>query len=1141
MLKRLKSVSMMLFLMGASAGAAYAAASPGVADVKITQQSGTCTGIVKDATGESIIGASVVVKGTTNGTITGIDGDFSLSNVKNGDVIQISFVGYKTQEIKFNGQPLNVILQDDTEVLDEVVVTGYGGSQKRGALTTAISKVDNSVLKNAAYGNAGQALQGSVTGLRVTNVSGQPGSNPQIVLRGGATIEGTSANALVIVDGIVRNSMSDVNPEDIASMQVLKDAASTAIYGARANGGVILIETKSGKQGKASVNYKFKIGVNKARKGYDYLDAHDYIYYNRLGMKRTNSAVSGYSSGYSLDGQMGYGVGNTSFDIRYLTDETAHLKNEGWSVMDDPYYEGSQLLYRDYGGLLDNDVFNDSALTQEHYLNISGGNEHGTFVASTGYYKEDGQVIGTGYKRFTGNVNGTYQVLPFLKVKAGASVMWSTQPSLWISNTQFFYRTRSARPNWNPYDEEGNPVSGFGTADGNPAYYRDKYHDANSTTKYTFNGGFTADIIKDHLILDANASLLNYEYQDENGWDAYQQQNQSSPNTSRYSTVVINKYHQIQTSATLTYKNTFNDAHDLNVMLGGEYYTYDRFRLVEYGYGAPTDDVHTMNVIPTFVAGYTDTGTTGSGTYKTAYRILSAFGRAEYNYKMRYMLAFTARYDGVSRLDENRWGFFPGVSAGWNVTQEEFWQDSKLADFITTLKPRVSFGTNGNVNDLGNYEVYGTYATASGDYGAGTYGGSSAIVNTELVNTGLRWEQSRTFEVGLDLGILNNRVSFILDYYNRQTKDLLTKLTLPGYTGFKTIRTNLGTLRNSGFEAEVRANIINKGGFTWDMTANVTTVANKILKLPTNQNERNRTGGYEVAAGPMNADGTYNTKWVGGYQEGGKLGEITAYVQNHIYRDWDDVRANSNMTVDEVGKLYGPGLKNEINPTTGLTYEKSSGWKPIEPGDVCWEDMDNDGKITTYDRKVIGNYLPNITGGFSTTFGYKGISLYARFDYALGHTLYNDLLARSLGQYQGSFNIISEVKNSWSEENPNTDLPKFYYADQLAKYNITRSNNAVAALDNNSSRFYEKADYLACREITLSYQLPKKLISKFMLQDASVYVTGQNLFYITGYSGTSPEPAFSSSVVTGGTQNNGVDDGRYPTPRTFLFGLSLTF
>lgn len=516
MLKRLKSVSMLLFLMGTTTGAAYAVPVSGITDVEITQQSETCTGVVKDGTGETVIGASVIVKGTTNGTITDFDGNFTLTNVKNGDVIQISFVGYKTQEIKYVGQSLNIILKDDTEVLDEVVITGYGGSQKRAALTTAISKLDNSVLKNAAYSNAGQSLQGSVTGLRVVNTTGQPGTNPDITLRGGATITGENSNALVVVDGIVRNSMSDVNPSDIESIQILKDAASTAIYGARANGGVILIETKSGKEGKTSINYKFKIGKNFTRKGYEFCNAEDYIYYNRLGYLRTGRT--------NVDTQQGYGIGNSLFDIQYLTDDNAHLKNEGWSVMDDPFYEGKQILFKDYSGQLDDEVFSSSAITQDHYLNITGGNDKSTFASSLGYYNEDGMIKGTGFQRFSGSFNASYKILPILNVKAGVSYVWSTRPELWIGSYEFFYRTRSQRPTWNPWNEDGTPAAGFGTGDGNPAYYRDKLTQKNSTTRATYNIGFTLDILPKQLVLNGNASLLNYDYQREKFNKAYQTQ-----------------------------------------------------------------------------------------------------------------------------------------------------------------------------------------------------------------------------------------------------------------------------------------------------------------------------------------------------------------------------------------------------------------------------------------------------------------------------------------------------------------------------------------------------------------------------------------------------------------------------------------
>ena len=681
MLKRLKSVSMLLFLMGTTTGAAYAVPVSGITDVEITQQSETCTGVVKDGTGETVIGASVIVKGTTNGTITDFDGNFTLTNVKNGDVIQISFVGYKTQEIKYVGQSLNIILKDDTEVLDEVVITGYGGSQKRAALTTAISKLDNSVLKNAAYSNAGQSLQGSVTGLRVVNTTGQPGTNPDITLRGGATITGENSNALVVVDGIVRNSMSDVNPSDIESIQILKDAASTAIYGARANGGVILIETKSGKEGKTSINYKFKIGKNFTRKGYEFCNAEDYIYYNRLGYLRTGRT--------NVDTQQGYGIGNSLFDIQYLTDDNAHLKNEGWSVMDDPFYEGKQILFKDYSGQLDDEVFSSSAITQDHYLNITGGNDKSTFASSLGYYNEDGMIKGTGFQRFSGSFNASYKILPILNVKAGVSYVWSTRPELWIGSYEFFYRTRSQRPTWNPWNEDGTPAAGFGTGDGNPAYYRDKLTQKNSTTRATYNIGFTLDILPKQLVLNGNASLLNYDYQREKFNKAYQTQTTTTPETTRQAEAWVQKYQQVQLNASLTYTGTFAEKHNLEAMIGGEYYTYNQFDFEAKTQGSPTDDVPTLNV---------GSNRTFTRTEKTAYRILSGFGRINYNYNMKYLLSFTARYDGISRLKDNRWGFFPGVSVGWNVMEEDFWKDSKVSGVISNLKPRVSYGVNGNVN-----------------------------------------------------------------------------------------------------------------------------------------------------------------------------------------------------------------------------------------------------------------------------------------------------------------------------------------------------------------------------------------------------------------------------------------------------------
>lgn len=1075
------------------------------------QRQNTISGTVLDAYKMGVPGASIVEKGTTNGTITDFDGNYTLSVSNPNATLVFSFIGYKTQELPINGKSkIDVVLQENAEQLDEVVVTGYGGSQKRATLTTAISKLDNAVLENAAMANAGQSLQGTVSGLRVINTTGKPGADPNIVLRGGATMTGKDNGALVVVDGIIRNSLADINPADIESIQVLKDAASTAIYGARANGGVILVTTKRGKEGTASVSYKFKGGANFARYGYDFLEGEEYIYYNRLGYKRTGRS--------GIDNQAGYGIGNSLYDIRYLTDDTRHLLDEGWQSMTDPYDESQTILFLDHSGKAKEATFKDPSFTQDHYLSFTGGNDKSTFAASLGYYKEDGLVRGTTYERFSGMLNGSYKIFPFLTVNGGVTYTWSRSPELWgdMSNAQVFYRTLSQRPTWNPWNEDGSPASGIGSADGNPQYYLDKLTQTNGVRRNTYNMGFTADILPKKLIVNGNASLYHVDDQKETFNKAYQYQTAAHPNTVREASAAYNKLNQQQLSATLTYTDTYKEKHNLEAMIGGEYFNYHYFKFSATTQNSPSDDIPTLN------AGSNRTKTSST---KEGYRILSGFARVNYHYDYRYLLSVVARYDGISKLSDNRWGFFPGVSGGWNMHEEAFFKESELADFMTTLKPRLSWGVNGNVNGLGYYDVYGTYAKTDKNYN-----GSVGFYNDKLINSGLKWEQSQSFEAGLDLGFFNNRLSLILDYYNRTTKNLLTDLELPMYTGYDKIKTNSGTLRNQGFEMEVKANILTDvKGWSWEVTANLSTVANKIVKLPANGNDKNRQGGSLIWDPKQNKE-----VWAGGLQEGGKLGEIVAYKQDHIFKDWDDVKTHADNRYDAIAELYGPAAYAALADKTGK--------QAIEPGDVCWADINGDGVINTLDRVKVGQIFPNVTGGFSTTLTWKDLSLYARFDYALGHTLYNDLLARSLGQYQGSFNIIDRVKQTWSEENPNTDLPKFYYADQLSKKNITRSNNAYANTDNNSSRFYEKGDYLACREITLTWNLPKQWINKALMSNAAIYVTGQNLFYITGYTGTSPEPAvLLYSDSKNGTASLGVDDGRYPTPRTLLLGVSVTF
>ena len=1072
-------------------------------------QTKTITGVVVDATGEPVIGASVLEVGTTNGTITDVDGNFTIQ-VPVGAKLDVSYIGYKTQQIVV-GVPntYKVILKEDAEMLDEVVVTGYGMSQKRSLMTNSISKLDDKVLQNAAMSNAAQSLQGTVSGLRVTNTSGKPGSSPNIVLRGGASINKNLEGPLVVVDGLVR-SMDDINPSDIESIQVLKDAASTAIYGARANNGVILVTTKKGVEGRTQITYKFKGGVNFAREGYKYLDAGDYLYYQRLGWQRTNG-------GTSMENQKGFGV-NSGVDLAFMTDANKHLLNEGWRSMADPVDPDKTLIFRNHAGELHDLTFRNAAFTQDHYLNLSGGNDKGTFSSSLGYYSEDGQIISTNYQRVNGTINGSYKLLPVLTVNAGGSFSWSKMPDLWTYDLkspwngetgeyELFYRTMSMFPTWNPWNEDGSPAAGWSNQDGNPYYWKDKLTRSTTNRKTSFNIGFALEILPQQLFLNGNSSMYYTDSQFELFEKKYQQIGQA-PNTNRNASQTNTKVFQQQHALTLEYKKGFS-GHNINAMAGGEYFDYQYQNLEARVSGAPTDDIPTLN------AGTYRTYTT---SVKTGYRILSGFARVNYDYNYRYMVSLVARYDGISKLSDNRWGFFPGISAGWNVHEEAFFKDSKFAEVVSLIKPRISYGLNGNVNGIGNFDVYGKYGSV------GAYNGNLGYLNTGVVNSKLRWEKSHTFELGLDLGFLNNRIHMIMDYYDRTTSDLLTDVNLPEYTGFPSFKTNLGTISNRGFELEAKVNLLTRKDWSWDVTANTSFVKNMVKKLPFNGNVNNRQGGEQVWDPKSNS-----LVWVGGIQEGKSLGDIIAYKQVRILRDWDDVRNHAGDFVDEVANLYGPNKAAE--------YAGKPGWKSIEPGDVLWDDKNGDNVINSYDRQVVGNIYPKWTGGFSTTLNYKNWSLYGRFDYAVGHTIYNDLKARILGQYNGSFNLITDVRNSWSENNTETSIPKFYWADQNAKKNITRSNNGTTNLNNNNSTFYEKGDYLCLREVTLSYKFPKNLINKVFLTGASVYVTGQNLFYITGYDGTSPEPVMDIQANGRG----GIDNGRYPTPRTVLFGLQLSF
>ena len=1119
MLKRLKSVSTLLFLMGVSTGTAYAVAESGITDVKITQQNGSCTGIVKDTTGETVIGASVVVKGTTNGTITGIDGDFSLNNVKQGDIIQISFVGYKTVEVKWNGQPLNVTLKDDTEMLGEVVVTGYGGQQLRTKVTNSISKVKQESLNVGMHSNPAQALSGAVAGLKVIQSSGSPGATPTIILRGGTNLDGTGS-PLVVVDGQLRDSMSDINPEDIESMDVLKDAGATALYGARASNGVILITTKRGKAGFREINFKAKLGLSYARTPYEFLEAGEYIKAMRkahwdaghLFQDKDGNTKTYWGNWESyLNGKQPFGTGNNLdqdiYSTQFLNEDNKYLLGRGWQTVTDPI-TGKEILYKNTD--VDKYNLNDPAFSQDYNINMSGGNDRGTYYAGLGYNRQEGVPVNTFYERYSFITNASYKIADWLTSTSSLNynrANWKNMPGSNGSELNYFGRVRSLPPTVLFEDEEGNMKLGPGTADGNQMYQPDQWWNDNQSDKFTMSQSFKIDILK-NLSLTAN---MNW-YYSETYQESFTKDYENTPGNfvrTRSATAYYNRDFRQTYNAVLNYNETFFLDHHVEVMLGMEYYNKYQRGFEAQGQGAPTDDLPDLSL--------TDKGE-GKRTINSWHekqRILSFFGRLNYDFKDKYLLSFVFRRDGYSSLlGDNRWGFFPGVSAGWIFGREDFIKEA--IPVMSFGKLRASYGINGNASGIGAYTLQGSYGSSNSN-GSFNYNGNTSYLITELPNPNLRWEKTATFEVGADLSFFANRLNTNLTYYNRLTSDKYAALSFPTSTGFSSVTNNNGEFRNQGIEIELSGKIIDSKDWTWSASGNIAFNKNKIVSLPDNGMERNRINALQVYTG--NGD---EKKWVGGQQEGQEPGILYLYQADGIYRSYDEIPAN---LVRKYGSrtYYGPEAWNKLtaeqqNATTNF---------PIQPGDTKFHDVNGDDVIDEFDKVKVGATSPRWTGGFNTTLRWKNFQLYGRFDYALGFWLYENSGTQSttpwfMGCYQGTYNTPTMYYDTWSESNPNAKYPRYLFADQNGK------NNYIA-----STMFAYRGDYLAIREISLSYSLPESVAKMLKMQRAEVSITGQNLGYITGAKNVgSPEA---------NPKDNGAVGQGYSLPRTILFGVNLTF
>lgn len=1094
------------------------------------QNASVCTGVVVDEEGEPLTGATIRVDGTNIATAADVDGNFTLSNVKPGSTLIVSYVGMSPVQVKWDGSPLKITMTSDSSVLDEVVIMGYGITQKRAKVTNSIAKVADEVLTVGTNANPAQALAGAVSGVKVSVSDGAPGSTPNITIRGGTNWDGAASNPLIVVDGQIRDSMADMNPNDIESMDVLKDAGATALYGARAANGVILITTKQGKEGKGRVTASVKLGVTNYSSGYKWADAETYLYWSRIGTQNIYDQGA-FAAGYNA--LFGTGNGNSTgatslskssvWNLLVLNDENKYLLDYGWQTMPDPLneYRGTNntLLFKETDPVKHNLLNN--TLTQDYNLSFSGGNDRGNYYASIGYYDADGAITGAYYKRYNFSFSGGYKISSWLEANSVLNYNRADYNNT-VNGGQgigtIFGRIAALPHTIRFQDEEGNQL--FSLANGgqssNTKFQPDKFIRNNQTDKFQMTQTLTATIIPGLTLKGAMSWMYSEGLYDSFNKDFVTNIN-GNLNTTRSTSQSFERTFTQTYNLVANFNRTFVDKHTLGIILGVEYYDRKLKTLAASGYGAPTDDFGNLQ--------YTDQseGARSMSNYTYQDRVFSYFGRLEYDYMDKYLVAATFREDGYSRLMNNRWGFFPGVSAGWVFSKENFWAENAGLAWLNYGKVRASFGLNGIVNP----NVIGWY-TLQGSYTSFQYNGNIGFRISGLPNPNLRWERTRTFDIGVDLGFLNNQINLIATYYNRLTMDKYANLSLPQTTGFSSVTNNNGSYRNQGVEIEVSATPVRTRDFQWTIGANITYNKNVIVELPDNGLDNNRQGGQQVynQNWKEGMDEKYKYIWVGGYQEGQepnimwgwkKAGMIRSEADLAALGDYIDISNSSSATP----ALYATDAGLERLKAMG----RANGAIKLHPGDFYWKDRNGDNAIDQYDKWEIGNRTPRWSGGFNTKLSWKGLSLYARFDMGFDFRVYDATWCWVMSGGQGAYGMLDEVKKTWTPENPNAKLPVYQEGSQLA------ANNWLRLSDFNT----KPGNYLACREVSLSYAFPLSITQKFRCQGLILSVTGQNLGYLKKTS--LPLPDANNTYAALSADNAGT----YNLPKSVIFGLNITF
>ncbi|WP_418202754.1 SusC/RagA family TonB-linked outer membrane protein [Bacteroides sp.] len=1033
--------------------------------------------VVSGADNEPLPGVNVVVKGNaTTGTITGIDGEFALS-VPSDAILSISYIGFKSQEVSVSGKrELKIVLQEDSETLDEVVVIGYG-TQKKSVVTAAISRVSAEELNAAKPSRVEDALKGKVSGVQITQSSGQPGSDSKVRIRGIGTVN--NSDPLYIVDGMaVDGGINYLNPVDIASVEILKDAASAAIYGARAANGVVLVTTKSGKAGKTTINYDFSYGWQNPWKKKSVLNATEYM---------------------TIMNEMDVNDGNTP---RYTKDQISKAgKGTDWQ----------------------DETFNYDAPIQQHQVSINGGNDKMQYFLSLGYFNQEGIVGGnygkSNYERWSLRSNSTYTVFEdetrkyLNKLKVGVNIGYSRGTSTGVeANSEYGSILGSAiafSPLVSVYaseteseailkqyptavtDKNGNvfslPPSGYQELANPVAMLNSPELTKNNEDKFVGSFWAELDILDGLKFKSSYGADLAFWGVDGYGFEYYM--GSMKKNEQSWVNSEMNRGFRWQVENVLTYSKTFAGKHNLSVVLGQSASKYTARTLKGWDYNLLETDPLKANINSAIgdrdkerVEGYTDGGADFTS-------LASYFARLDYNYNERYMVQFTLRRDGSSHFGANhKWATFPAVSLGWNVWNEPYLENAKPAWF-DSFKLRFSWGKNGNekignfrygsLMDGGqNYYFGGGYVVSSkGKTGVMQYGSSPAA----LGNPDIKWEESEQVDLGFDARFFNNALSLGFDYFKKKTNGMLMDKPIPSYVGQSAPMSNLGEMENWGLEFELGWKQQVKD-FSYHISANASYLKNKLIKLGNASGEAN----YENAG----ASG------VGDYVHG-KNGEIWPYFYGMKTNGLFQNQAEVDAYVNSKGEKLQP---------------------EAQPGDVRFVDFNNDGSIDDNDRTKIGKGMPDWSLGFTLGAEWKGFDLNLFFQGTVGNDIFDFAQRGDIP----AMNRPTWIMDRWHGEGTSNSIPR-----------MTSTN---ANKNWRSSDLYVKnGSYLRLKTAQLGYTLPTNLTRKFSVQRLRVYVSAENLLTFTGYDGFDPE------LASGNYTTLGVDKGIYPQSRTISVGANISF